>query len=113
MIKPGASLLPSVLLLFTVTSELMHIPLLARDKTDVVILKNGDHVTGEIKSLDRGKMTLSTDSMGTVQIEWEDVARVTSLCVFGSYRSLFARPPPGDPEKGGIHQRSRKPKPVA
>ncbi len=78
MIKPGTSLLPAVLLFFTVTSEWMNSPLLAHDKTDVVILKNGDHVTGEIKSLQRGKLSLSTDSMGTVAIEWEDVARVTS-----------------------------------
>jgi hypothetical protein len=51
MIKPGALLLPAILLLFAVTPELMNTLLLARDKTDVVILKNGDHVTGEIKSL--------------------------------------------------------------
>ncbi len=80
MIKTGASLLHSVLLFFTVM--LISTSLLARDKTDVVILKNGDHISGEIKSLDRGKMSLSTDSMGTVNIEWEDVERVTSQWVF-------------------------------
>ncbi|MCH7805202.1 MAG: DUF481 domain-containing protein [Acidobacteria bacterium] len=80
MIKTGASLLHSVLLFFTVM--LLSTPLLGRDKTDVIVLKNGDHVTGEIKSLDRGKLSLSTDSMGTVQIEWEDVERVTSQWVF-------------------------------
>ncbi len=80
MIKTGASLLHPVLLFFTVM--LISTPLMGRDKTDVVILKNGDHVTGEIKSLDRGKLSLSTDSMGTVQIEWEDVERVTSQWVF-------------------------------
>ncbi|MFB3067787.1 MAG: DUF481 domain-containing protein [Acidobacteriota bacterium] len=82
MIKTGASLLHSVLLFFTVMLQLMSIPALGRDKTDVIILKNGDHITGEIKSLSRGKMSLSTDSMGTVSIEWEDVARVTSQWVF-------------------------------
>jgi hypothetical protein len=82
MIKTGASLLHSVLLFFTVMLSLMSTPLLARDKTDVVILKNGDHVTGEIKALARGKLSLSTDSMGTVSIEWEDVERVTSQWVF-------------------------------
>ena len=60
----------------------MSTPLLARDKSDVVILKNGDHVSGEIKSLERGKLSLSTDSMGTVNFEWEDVERVTSQWVF-------------------------------
>ena len=82
MINTGASLLYSVLLFFTILLQLMSTPVLGRDKTDVVILKNGDHVTGEIKSLDRGKMSLSTDSMRTVQIEWEDVERVTSQWVF-------------------------------
>jgi len=82
MIKQETSLLLSMGLFFTILLQLMSTPLLARDKTDVVILKNGDHITGEIKSLERGKMSLSTDSMGTVKIEWEDVERVTSQWVF-------------------------------
>ncbi len=82
MIRRRASLLPSVLLFFTILLQLMSTPVLGRDKTDVVILRNGDHVTGEIKSLERGKMRLSTDSMGTVEIEWKDVVRLTSQWVF-------------------------------
>ena len=82
MIKQKISLLLSMGLFFTILSQLMSLPALGRDKTDVVILKNGDHITGEIKSLARGKMSLSTDSMGTVSIEWEDVERVTSQWVF-------------------------------
>lgn len=42
-------------------------------KTDIVKLKNGDLITGEIKSLDFGALSFSTDSMGTVTIDWEDV----------------------------------------
>ena len=82
MIKQKTSLLLSTGLFFTILSQLMSLPALGRDKTDVIILKNGDHITGEIKSLARGKMSLSTDSMGTVSIEWEDVERVTSQWVF-------------------------------
>jgi hypothetical protein len=82
MIKQKISLLLSMGLFFTILSQLMSLPALGRDKTDVVILKNGDHVTGEIKALARGKLSLSTDSMGTVSIEWEDVERVTSQWVF-------------------------------
>ena len=82
MIKQGTILFLSKGLFFTIVLQLMGIPLLRRDKTDVVILKNGDHITGEIKSLDRGKMSLSTGYMGTVQIEWEDVAQVTSQWPF-------------------------------
>jgi putative salt-induced outer membrane protein YdiY len=47
-------------------------------KTDVVRLINGDAVTGEIKSLDFGSLRYSTDSMGTVTIDWEDVVNLTS-----------------------------------
>lgn len=47
-------------------------------KTDVVILYNGDRITGEIKVLDGGILQLSTDSMGTVSIEWQEIARVES-----------------------------------
>jgi hypothetical protein len=42
-------------------------------KTDIVVLKNGDRITGEAKSLERGKLEFSTDSMGTVFIEWNDI----------------------------------------
>lgn len=48
------------------------------DKTDIVGLVNGDTVTGEIKSLEFGALSYSTDSMGTVSIDWEDVVSVTS-----------------------------------
>ena len=47
-------------------------------KTDVVILKNGNAVTGEVKSLEFGSLSYSTDSMGTVGIDWEDIVSVTS-----------------------------------
>lgn len=50
----------------------------ARDKTDVVYLTNGDRITGEIKQLQHGKLQLSTESLGTVRIEWDDVLRVES-----------------------------------
>ena len=82
MIKQSNFLLLSMGLFFTILLQLMSTPVMGRDKTDVVILKNGDHITGEIKSLERGKMSLSTDSMGTINIEWEDVERVTSQWVF-------------------------------
>jgi len=48
------------------------------EKTDHVVLVNGDHVTGEIKGLSYGKLDYSTDDAGRLSIEWEKVARVTS-----------------------------------
>jgi hypothetical protein len=47
-------------------------------KTDVVYLKNGDRITGEVKGLDRAMLEFSTDSMGTVYVEWTDILEVVS-----------------------------------
>ena len=47
-------------------------------KTDVVVLVNGNAVTGEVKSLEFGSLRYSTDSMGTVSIDWEDILSVSS-----------------------------------
>jgi hypothetical protein len=57
-------------------------PAAAGDKTDIVVMTNGDHVTAEIKGLDRGRLTLKTDPMGTVTVYWSDVASVTSHHTF-------------------------------
>ena len=48
------------------------------EKTDIVVLVNGNAVTGEVKSLDFGSLKFSTDSMGTVQIDWEDIVAINS-----------------------------------
>ena len=48
----------------------------AAPKTDVIVLVNGDHITGEIKSLEYNRLKVSTDHMGTVYIEWDKIARV-------------------------------------
>jgi hypothetical protein len=48
------------------------------EKTDVVVLVNGNAVTGEVKSLEFGVLRYSTDSMGTVSIDWEDIVSVSS-----------------------------------
>jgi hypothetical protein len=53
-------------------------PAAQAEKTDVVILINGNAVTGEVKSLEFGSLRYSTDSMGTVNIDWEDIVSVTS-----------------------------------
>ena len=48
------------------------------DKTDVVVLKNGDKVTGEVKRVGAGILEFSTDTMGTVHIEWRFIAKIFS-----------------------------------
>ncbi len=64
-------------LVFLALAGLMPQHALAQ-KTDVVILINGNAVTGELKSLEFGLLRYSTDSMGTVSIDWEDIVAVTS-----------------------------------
>lgn len=51
----------------------------AHSKTDVITLLNGDRITGEIKSLQNARLSLSTDSMGTLTIEWGEIATIDSL----------------------------------
>ncbi|HKW14203.1 MAG TPA: DUF481 domain-containing protein [Candidatus Krumholzibacteria bacterium] len=54
----------------------------ARAKTDLVFIGKADRITGEIKQLDRGILTLSTNNIGTVNIEWEDVDSLNSVYLF-------------------------------
>jgi len=42
--------------------------------TDVVEFVNGDRLTGEAKSLDRGRLQFDTDATGVISIKWKDVA---------------------------------------
>ena len=48
------------------------------ERTDIVVLINGDEVTGEVEGLDFGALSYSTDSMGTVKIDWEEIVSITS-----------------------------------
>ena len=47
-------------------------------KTDVLYMKNGDKITGEIKALESGQLRLSTDYAGTIVIEWSEILKVIS-----------------------------------
>ena len=42
------------------------------------MMRNGDRIIGEIKTLDHGTLTYKTDDIGTVMIEWDKIARVAS-----------------------------------
>jgi hypothetical protein len=46
------------------------------EKTDIVLLRNGDRITGEVRELERGKLTVKTDDIGTLTIEWDKVVEV-------------------------------------
>ena len=71
-------------------------------RTDVVRLSNGDHVTGEIMNLERGRLELKTDDAGTIEFEWDNIAGVQSTrhfeigttdgrYVFGALQPVAAR----------------------
>ena len=51
-------------------------------KTDLVELRNGDRITCEIRKLERGKLTVKTDGIGTVAIEWDDVQYLASTASY-------------------------------
>ena len=56
----------------------VSVPAIAADKTDILIFLNGDRLTGEVKSLERGRLRFDTDATGTISIEWDDVASLES-----------------------------------
>ena len=47
-------------------------------RTDVLIMDNGDRITGEIVTLERGKLGFKTDNLGTLSVEWRHVAELRS-----------------------------------
>jgi hypothetical protein len=58
-------------------------PLFARSSTDVVVMKNGDRLTCEIKKLDHGVLSISLDYVdGTVYVDWLKVERIESNQLF-------------------------------
>jgi hypothetical protein len=50
----------------------------AQGRTDVVTLANGDHLTGEIVRLERGRLEFKTDDVGTLYFEWDKLASVVA-----------------------------------
>lgn len=65
--------LPATLLTCVLTA-----PAGAAPKVDVVVLKNGSRVVGEIRSMSKSRLELKTDDMGTLQIEWDNITELTA-----------------------------------
>jgi hypothetical protein len=71
----------------------------ARSKTDVIEMKNGDRITGEVKVLENGVLKVDLDYVdGSISLNWLKVARLESKALFrvrlqdGSvYLTSFAR----------------------
>jgi hypothetical protein len=47
-------------------------------KTDLVVLRNGDRLTCEVVQMRQGKLQVKTDDAGTISIEWDKIASVTT-----------------------------------
>jgi hypothetical protein len=57
--------------------------LFARDSTDVLVMKNGDRMTCEVKGLESGVLYVSFDYIdGTTSVQWSKVARLESDQLF-------------------------------
>jgi hypothetical protein len=78
-------------------------------KTDGLVLRNGNLITGEISTLDRGILSYKTDDAGTLRVEWDKVVSLTSVHTFEveltTNRKLFGSlaegPQPGTVEVNG------------
>jgi putative salt-induced outer membrane protein YdiY len=58
-------------------------PVSARPKTDVLVMKNGDRITCEVKKLEAGVLKVELDYVdGAISIDWLKVARLESAYLF-------------------------------
>src|SRR5467141_1452601 len=58
-------------------------PLFAKSKDDVVVMKNGDKFTGEIKALQYGELVFKSDYMkDSVHLDWKRVDSLQSKDTF-------------------------------
>ena len=70
-----------VLILFSLLT--LCRPSLAREKTDVIVMRNGDRLTGEIKSLDSGVLYVRLDyTLGNISLDWTKVDHIESKQLF-------------------------------
>jgi Protein of unknown function, DUF481 len=69
--------------LILVSTLFLATPGFARNKNDVVVMKNGDRLTCEIKGLDDGVLSVSLDYVdGPVSLQWSKVAHLESAQEF-------------------------------
>jgi hypothetical protein len=68
-------------------------------RTDVIVIRNGDHVTGEVVQMQQGKLQVKTDDAGTLSIKWDKVTSVTTAAAYDvtmrDSRRLLGRLRPG------------------
>src|SRR5262249_11745082 len=76
------------------------VPAFAKTKRkDIVIMKNGDHISGEVKKLENGVLYIDTDYYsGSMGVDWLQVESVQST---GGYQVTFHD---GERESGTINK---------
>src|SRR5215204_328575 len=64
----------------------------AKNIDDVVVLKNGDRLTGEIKGLQGGELRIKADYMAeAIRIDWTKVDNTCKFCQYVRARSPAIR----------------------
>jgi hypothetical protein len=62
---------------------ILSLPVLARPKTDVIVMSNGDRLTCEIRGLEGGLLSVRLEYIpGTVTVDWTKVKRLESNQLF-------------------------------
>ncbi|MGB5848652.1 MAG: DUF481 domain-containing protein, partial [Ignavibacteriaceae bacterium] len=51
-------------------------------RTDIIIMNNGDYITGEIKKMQYNLVTFKTDDAGTLNIKWDKIRHLISKDIF-------------------------------
>jgi hypothetical protein len=75
--------LRSVLFFFTVFTVFALFPLMAREKSDVIVMKNGDKITCEVKGLSSNTLFISVDYiLNTLSVDWTKVDHIDSKQLF-------------------------------
>jgi hypothetical protein len=58
-------------------------PVFAQGNTDVIVMKNGDHFSCEIKGLSAGVLSVKLNYVdGTIAVQWSQVAHIESNRLF-------------------------------
>jgi hypothetical protein len=70
-------------LLFLYAAVLVASPLFAREATDVIVMKNGDHITCEIKGLSSNTLYIYVPYiLNTLSVDWSKVDHIESKHLF-------------------------------
>jgi hypothetical protein len=79
---PGRTIARTMAALISLAACAPH-PSFARAAKDILVMKNGDRITCEVKGLEAGVLRASLDYVdGTISIDWLKVARVESNYLF-------------------------------